>query len=390
MKYIFTLTIILLFFTSSTSLTKEWIGSNTAVYIFLLLPLIYLVFFKKIKFEYNSKLTLLIILFTFVSMFSALINSDLNIFFSAIGYSVLFLVATVIIPTYYKNKTGKIVVFTILISQIPIILFPILANGIDAIPYKGAFFNSNSFGGVVTVLFVVTFAMLLQKLESFIYSKKKVSKLILLFLFIASSLSFLLVIISGSRTSFLTIIIVVSIGILFLLLYAVKYKLVGTLLVRSLFILPIGGFILWVTIKILPINMYLEEVIFSKFSRKSNNILDGRDLVWGKAFNESGLFGNGSKYFSEEVGLGAHNTFISILGQYGWIAFIIFVVLILVSLYYCFRYTLSNNNYKYLPLLMIVAFISLSMGEVMLYKLSMIATFILIGVVANNKKVKIN
>ena len=75
------------------------------------------------------------------------------------------------------------------------------------------------------------------------------------------------------------------------------------------------------------------------------------------------------------------------LGQYGWLALIAVSVFFIIGLFHSFGYALSDNKYKYLPLLMLVTFLSLSLGEVMLYKLSMISSFILIGIVANNKKI---
>lgn len=387
MRKIFFIITTLMFFTSSTALSSQWFGNGTVVYISLVILLSLLAFFKRVEVKYNPILVLVISAFTLLCSGAAVINSDAALLYSTIGYIVLFLSTMIVIPSYFKDSSGKVVILTIIVSQIPIILLPIITNGIDSHPYRGIFDNPNSFGGVSATVFVVVLAVFLQRLEAFLYTKEKRPRLTVASLFVLLSLLFLLVIMSGSRTSFVTCIIAMIVSGLFLLLFTVKHRLIGNLIVKATFVFPLGGLVFWVTNKFIPIVAFADEVIIRKFANKSGDMLDGRSWVWEKTAGEAGLFGNGNDYFSLHVGLGAHNTFVSILGQYGWLAVSAFAIIILIGLYYCSIYALSDNNHKYLPLLMLITFFALSMGEVMLYKLSMIASFILIGVVANNKKV---
>lgn len=184
--------------------------------------------------------------------------------------------------------------------------------------------------------------------------------------------------------------IVITTGILMIVFFSIKYKLFGNLIIKSLLFLPIVIGTLFIINKYLQINRYVDEIIISKFIRKSGNTLDGREFAWLKTMKEAGLFGNGESYFNTEVGIGAHNTFIYVMGVYGWIPLIFFVLLLIFALYHCTVFTFkTSHKYKYLPLLMLFTFLALSMGENLMFKISMVASFILIGYAANNKKIVI-
>lgn len=86
-----------------------------------------------------------------------------------------------------------------------------------------------------------------------------------------------------------------------------------------------------------------------------------------------------------ETTVAAHNTFISILGENGWISVILFLLLIITFFWSTARYAISQveDTYKYVPLLMLICFCSLSMAEIMNFKLSMIAMFFTTGSIIN-------
>lgn len=146
----------------------------------------------------------------------------------------------------------------------------------------------------------------------------------------------------------------------------------------------------------IPIWDLLDRFIVSKFQAKLGNgdVLSGRGIVWEYTFNNAGLFGGGRDFYEQAgIEIGAHNTFISILGQYGWMSLLLLLLFLVVSFIYCLRYTiLSNDNYKYFPILIFVCFLTLSMAEGMLFKMSMLATFCCIGTVSLRKTslIKVN
>lgn len=360
------------------------------VYVTLILLLVSLVLFKVKKLKYNKTLTILASLFSFSMALSALFNSEISMLFHSFIFMCLFLSTTVIAHSFFKESLGKVVTLTIILSHVPIIIFPLLIDGIDYLPYGGIFSNPNAFGIVVTTIFVVFLTILLSKIEKMLFYKEKPTKVSLLVWFLLVIFSFLLVIFSASRTSFVAGIVAVIAGLVVIFLFAIKHKQVASMAVKSLIGLPVLAGLYFVINKLMGIDQYLEEIIWDKFARKSSNVLDGRGYAWMKTAQDAGLFGNGENYFDSQVGLGAHNTFVYIMGVYGWIPMIIFSSFFIVALYFCVRFVLSSDHdYKYLPLIMLITLIGLSMGENLMYKITMVASFVLIGLAANNKRIVI-
>src|SRR5690606_7287271 len=122
-----------------------------------------------------------------------------------------------------------------------------------------------------------------------------------------------------------------------------KHKKVIHLTLKTLIRLPLLFLVYMVIAKFTPINFYIQGAILSKFDNKSADLLDGRGSVWKQTLSDASLFGNGESYFIDNVGLGAHNTFIHILGVYGWVPMIIFCLFFAVSLHYCIRFILFSK-----------------------------------------------
>ena len=358
---------------------------NYGVYSLLFLILTMAFFLKSKTIEYNKKLSLLAILFTCAQCLSAIYNSDLNLMINGITFLILFLSTTVIANTYLQDTIGKVVTVSLLLAHIPIILIPI-RNGIDYFPYKGIFNNSNAFGLVAATVFATLLAILLSSFEKSLFSKDKPMKFKILVTFLLTTLCFLLIVISGSRTSFLAGIFSIIIGFTFVIFISFKYRLT----INSIFKIMISVPFLWVFYfiinKVIHIDLYIENIIISKFDAKSENVLSGRGQVWEQTLSESKILGYGEGYFNAKFGIGAHNTFIHVLGTYGWLATIIFILLIIIAFYYCIRFAFSRHEYKYLPIIMITTFITLSMGENLFHKAIFFATFLLIGLASNNRK----
>lgn len=375
----------MVFLASSLYLTQTFnsIGSVLiGMTVILILPLILL--FKKRNYEINIFSLIFMFLFLIASMFSAYLNGDINLIISAGMILILYIASMIIIPSLLENRSNKIVYKSIMISHLPIIFFPLVIYGINSTPYRGIFYNPNSFGSIVATLFATMFALFLFKLENY-YMNKKQSIRNLMFNFLLLFAIFFLIVLSGSRTSVLTAvgIVLIGISIVFIRLFRSKK---AVPLIKSFFVgsvLIVGSAVL---MKVTSFYEYLYFNILYKFEIKSDDVLDNRGIVWEVTLKEAGLFGQGSDYFNQTL-VGAHNTFISILGEYGWIPLILFCIIIIYGLIKSLIYAFSKvqDQYKFLPIMFMVCFILLSMGEGMMFKLSMIAMFFSVGSTIRSK-----
>ena len=380
-----------LFLAATMRLTNSgpsfWLST---VYATLFLLLLSVILFKKIDLKFNSFIIFLISLFFIFGLMSAPVNSDRDIFFRIIMLTILLIVSIIFIPSYFREDTEKILIRLILISQIPILIIPIIIDrGIDRTPYFGMFSNTNSLGGVAVTVLVVFTAFLLRDVEKMLLKRKTSKKYIYLnLLFIASLL--LLITYSTSRTSFVTALVVIFTGISLVLINVFRHRKIGNLIFKLIIIGPATALLFFILDKFIPLTESINNNIISKFERKASDLLDGRSVVWNETVENAGLFGGGSNFFYIETSIGAHNTFIAILGQYGWIPMIVFILIMLAGLYYSFiRFFKSESKYKYFAPLMLINFITLSMAEDMSYKLSFIVALSIIGVCINNARLVI-
>ena len=197
---------------------------NFSMYALLVFMVLMVILFKKIELEYNKALMFLAFAYVFALTASALAHSDANFILSGFTFLALFLSTTVVANTYFKDSIGEIVIATLLISHIPIVLIP-LVSGIDSFPYGGIFDNSNAFGLVAATISAVLLAILLINIEKTLFYKKKPSKIKILGYILLASFSFLLVVISGSRTSFLAGLVSIATGLFFIFLLLMAFLL---------------------------------------------------------------------------------------------------------------------------------------------------------------------
>jgi O-antigen ligase len=75
-------------------------------------------------------------------------------------------------------------------------------------------------------------------------------------------------------------------------------------------------------------NNYVISGMIDKIQSHSNqgNILSGRLYIWQKTLEDSTLLGHGRDYFANNFVLGAHNSLIGILGEYGIIPTIFMII----------------------------------------------------------------
>lgn len=373
-----------LFLFSSLYLTDTFNGIGSLVIsgiILLMVPSILIM--RQIKVKVHLPSLLLMYCFLVICTLAAFYNSDVFLLVDAFIIFATYFVSFIVLPTLKQDNSGTIYK-VILISHIPLILIPLI-NGLPTGAYKGIFYNPNAFGTIVATLFAVVFATLLFKIEQRVIGGVKTKRLLLDILF--TVLLLFLTILSASRTSTLTIGLILVAGLCILFVRLIKARKVSAFLKASL----IGSLLLFVTYLIImrtPMYKYFYQNIIYKFQRKSDDMLDGRGDVWTQTINDAQLLGHGSDFFNN-TSVAAHNTFISILGEYGWLALIVFILLLINLAYNSFRYAINVNYdaYKYIPINLVICFVTLSMGESMLYKLSMLALFFSAGSIVHYKLV---
>lgn len=362
----------------------------TYIYYFsyLLIPLTAIVVKKKIK--VNTFFTTIVIIYAISMIFSGVVNGSFRLLLNAVLFLLFYFSYSIIIPSIYINKTIPIISSSIIISHIPLLIVPLLINGIDTFPYRGIFLNSNAIGILSTTIFALLLANFSTKIEDFFEGKINFFNVKFLSVFFGLIVITALAILSNSRTAFITIIVLLFVSLSLVFFNVSKklnittsiLKIFGILIIFLLFILILNQFI--------PIFETINDTVINKFSVRQGNLLSGRQRSWQHAIQEAGLFGNGQYYFVDSVGLGSHNTFINILGIYGWIPVIIFIAMILVILYKAVKYGVSQiNQYKYYPILMIITFILLSFGENIYEHISMIMVFVFYGIIANDTRLNL-
>lgn len=387
MKFFIYLILFSLFLSSSLNYTEYWEFPSSVIYLLLCLFLVFQLFKyrEKVHFDYKSLIT--IYLFILFSGISSFINSDIQLLISSLVIFLLYYTSFSILPSLSKVNINELIYRSIVISHILIIIIPILLYGFDSDPYRSIFHNPNTLGGMVATLFAVILSTFLFDIEKFIINSKngKITFPRIFFnILILFGLMYLAVL-SGSRASLLALIIVFLISLTYLIIYLIKVKKIVSFISKGALLMGIVTLVIASLLKFTQFNDFLYFNIIYKFERKSaeGDVLDQRGDVWLQTIEEASLFGNGSSYFSSSFDIGAHNTFINILGRLGWAPFIMFVILLIILIIYSIKHTLKNSDdkYKYMPLTLCVCFLMLSMTELMLFKLSMLGMFLSIGAI---------
>ncbi|WP_143192429.1 O-antigen ligase, partial [Paenibacillus sp. P32E] len=72
----------------------------------------------------------------------------------------------------------------------------------------------------------------------------------------------------------------------------------------------------------------ISNLFFNKWNG-SSDISSGREFMWQETIKDANFFGHGSNYFYQKFFIGdAHNIFVQVLGQYGMIPLLLFVLMI--------------------------------------------------------------
>lgn len=383
MKTNFSLLLFLIMFFSS-----YYMAFSPARFITVLvsvLAILYFIALKKNLIDYKPVSFIVIILFTFSSFISAIKNSDLELLFGAISIFVLYILLSIILPNLYTQKLIPKVQNGILYSHLLLLLISFSVSKGVSYPFKGLFANPNSMGILLTTLNVVLISVFWQKIYNRHLTAARSYTQSFIPLTISILLIFYLTVQTGSRTSILITLIILSSPLpLFLIQMIARKGLVKTLLASFLFI--ITALITWLLIKLTPLYTSLIDIFYYKFYLKSQigSVTSGRDTIWAETLSKSSFFGGGRDFFANQIGIAGHNTFISIIGQYGYIPAILFLIFCVVVFVHSVRYMLIKdaNEYRYLPFMLVSSFLIFSMAESMMYKTPMITLFVFAGLIS--------
>lgn len=104
---------------------------------------------------------------------------------------------------------------------------------------------------------------------------------------------------------------------------------------------------------------YITDLLFGKYNRTSSDMLSGRGEMWEEIFR-TGIttLGNGESYFLYMYNIGdAHNTYLQVLGAYGLLSFILFILLC----FYMFVKSVIMKRIEYIAFLAV--YFILGLGE---------------------------
>ncbi|MDK8193774.1 hypothetical protein QP794_27200 [Paenibacillus sp. UMB7766-LJ446] len=339
-------------------------------------PLILLFMLKQIKkIRINISVFVAFIFFVFSSLISVLVNADSGSIINVMAIAYLYIFLAILFNSIEENQQLNLMRSSILSSHITILIISLVFFGGISVPFKGMFLNPNSMGQLLITISVVVSAIFYQLIYNKMFLNLKIKKSKLFWSFVLALIVLYLSILTKSRTSNLVVIIVYILPLVYIFFKSLRnLKNVTNLIV----LFPFAAFAVWALIRYTGIFNLFNNLILSKFVIKSNDLTDGRSYVWKYTIDNTGLFGNGHYFFDNTVG--AHNTFIDILGEYGWASLIFFIIFTLLTLINSLKYLKGNHDNRFVPFLMVVAFIATSMTEGQMFKPLMIGLFLVSGI----------
>lgn len=254
-------------------------------------------------------------IFSFSILFALFDNLEFGIFVSSIGMILIGLTAFKWIPNAMM-KSGlqyNNLLILLLIFHTIIFVTSFIKYGFFISYYEGLFTNPNGFGGAAaTFCAIVCMTYLYYLYESGISLIGNIVFVLLL----GSSAFFSLI--SNSRASFTVVMIEITVFLLIIMKTIFKGS-------RSVFKknMSIALFVFFIAMVIVicftDAYQLIQDNIIHKFNSyaESGDIWNGRQEKWTAIFERLKFFGNG-----EYADMGAHNTYLSMLDQYGVIPFV--------------------------------------------------------------------
>ncbi len=196
--------------------------------------------------------------------------------------------------------------------------------------------------------------------------------------------------VSGGRTGFLTILITI---IFFIVAVAIKFRSIAKGILyknNSINFAIILGVILIIALTI-SATILLDSLghvpdvpesienkgIWDKFITALNNgnLLSNRGMIWKYTFRNIHLFGNGPDFYiaSPELSaeqVSAHNTYLAVLGHFGPIAFVLFMVFCIYMLILSVKYCLASRRLYIFPFVVFIAYYVAGITEDLIFIIS--------------------
>lgn len=149
------------------------------------------------------------------------------------------------------------------------------------------------------------------------------------------------------------------------------------------FKLILGLLLVFLVSLVFPLKETFQENILSKFQTHSYDTLNGRGAAWTQTIAEARLFGRGGNYFSDYTSITAHNTYINVLGRFGWAPLFLFLMFLIRASSECYKYAKRDmHQTRFVPGFVILSFLTLSIGESIMFNLGMFLMFAMIGSVS--------
>lgn len=189
---------------------------------------------------------------------------------------------------------------------------------------------------------------------------------------------------------------IISLGVLFqtgsrtplvaLILPVILYS----LYILSINKIKISRIIASVIVFIVLYNIFLkdmfDEYVLSKFQTTSlrGDLISGRNVIWEEAIKDTTVFGHGEGYFENILGIASHNIVIQILGEYGLIAMLFFILFLTLIVYLSIKniFTTGDNFSFILIFMFLLSYLIISLAESIFGVITNVETsvlFILIG-----------
>jgi O-antigen ligase len=220
--------------------------------------------------------------------------------------------------------------------------------------YLGLFGDPNQLGYASIMAILAALALLPAKLAVFRDSWRTVCLITALIV-----VSFFLICVSSHRTSLLTLVMCLAIS----LARFRRLRVIGL------------GVLLSIVVSMCAVVMLSERatqvvaqmILKNSTAFEKGTLLDGRENIWRLAVQDIRLFGHGRRYFIDSTnGLGAHNSFLHILGTRGLLAAIALVGICIYSVALCWKLTRIRDlpiEMSQGALLMVVAYWAMGMTE---------------------------
>jgi len=268
-----------------------------------------------------------------------------------IGVPVVFFVG---LPGALGKNASKLVVLALLISHMAYVLISLCLYPNVQFPYKGIFGHPNGTGVTAAVVAACSLTWIIERVR--IGSLGRWATVGLWALVGGSSF---LVVVSGSRTSLLALIVT-----------AITAAIIcSRRLRRKRFLLMVGGglAIFLVGTALFP-QLDFTDQIWQKHRQQvtKGDILSKRTDIWMRVIDDMQVLGNGSEYFPETVGISSHNSLMHIIGERGPIAAFLMTCVAALGLILAWRQAIRNQphySFPAAPLIISVCFWVLSMGE---------------------------